>query len=348
MTSARIYHTSTYISQDNSVLITGGFNPSTITALVTTNKFKMNHDSVPMIPSKNLSVARYYHTADLVPSSNLVLIAGGMNSKYLPLNTAELFNPISGVTSTISMSTERAAHQSAVIPKSNKIVLIGGENSSYIPINTGDVYDGTQFMLVQNTMMHGRAGHTVTYLPTINKVLITGGSNGNPDDLIFYDTVELYDVTTNRFQSLHNIRMSSRRAGHTATYIPTPVNKVFIVGGGSNGTNILDTFDVFDVSTLSFVKSGTMKKKRSFHTATLLEKSKLILLAGGRASITEYQLAPCELVNSVTMTSTVLNCLNEPRFFHTATLIPSTEDVFMCGGIDSNRQVLARCERFEL
>jgi hypothetical protein len=65
--------------------------------------------------------------------------------------------------------------------------------------------------------------------------------------------------------------MSSRRAGHTATYIPISADKVFIAGGGSNETNILDTFDVFDASTLSFVKSGMMKEKRSFDTATLLE-----------------------------------------------------------------------------
>jgi hypothetical protein len=167
-------------------------------------------------------------------------------------------------------------------------------------------------------MMHGRVGHTFTYLPTINKVLITGGSNSNTEDLRFFDTVELYDVTTNRFQTLPNVRMSSRRAGYTATYIPTSADKVFIAGGGSNETNILDNFDVFDVSTLSFVKSGTMKEKRSFHTATLLEKSQLILLAGGRTSTTDYQIAPCEFVNPATMNSTVLNCLKEPCFFHTA------------------------------
>jgi hypothetical protein len=89
MTSGRIYHTSTYIAQNNSVLIAGGFNPSTITALATTN------NSVPLISSKNMSVARYDRTANLILSSGFVLIAGGMNSKYLPLDTAELFNPIS-------------------------------------------------------------------------------------------------------------------------------------------------------------------------------------------------------------------------------------------------------------
>ena len=348
MTSGRIYHASTYISQDNSVLITGGFNPSTITALATTNKFKVNKDSSSMIPSKNMSMARYDHTEDVVPSSGLVLISGGMNSEFMPHNTAELFNSISGMTSTVAMSTERATHKSAVISQSNKIVLIGGQNSSYLPINTGDVYDGTRFRLVPNTMMHGRVGHTITYLPTINKVLITGGSNGNTDELVFFDTVELYDVASNRFQPLSNIRMSSRRAGHTATYIPVPLNKVLIVGGGSNETNVLDTFDLFDVSTLSFVKSGPMKKKRTFHTATLLKNNKTILLAGGRTSVIDDQLAPCELFDSVSITSTVFNCLNEPRFFHTATFIPTTGGVFMCGGIDSNKQVLANCEHVEL
>jgi len=171
----------------------------------------------------------------------------------MPHNTAELFNPISGVTDVIQMSIERATYKSAVILNSNKIVLIGGQNSSYIPINTGDVFDGTQFMPVQkNTMMHGRVGHTVTYLPTINKVLIIGGSNSNTEDLILFGAVEWYDVITNRFPMLSNIRMSSRQAGHTVTYIRVPFNKVLRVGGGSNQTHVLNTFDIFDVSTHSF------------------------------------------------------------------------------------------------
>jgi hypothetical protein len=68
------------------------------------------------------------------------------------------------------------------------------------------------------------------------------------------------------------------------------------VGGGSNQTNVLNTFDIFDVSTRSFIKSGTMKTKRTFHTATL---------------------------------------------------IPPTGKVLVCGGVDSNKQVLASCERFQ-
>ena len=344
MTSPRIYHTSTFIPQDNSVLIAGGFNPSTISPLITTDRFLVTNDSLPMAASKNMSVARYDHTADIIPSTNIVLLAGGMNDAYLPHSTAELFNPISGATNTISLSIERATHKSVVIPNANKIVLIGGQNSSYIAINTGDVFDGTQFHSIENTMIEGRVGHTVTYLPTIDKVLITGGSNSNPDQVVFSDTVELYDVKTNRFQRLSNVRMSSRRAGHTATYIPAPVNQVFIVGGGSNETIVLDTFDIFDVSTLKFVKSGTMKEKRTFHTSNLLANNKQVLLVSGRTSVTDDQLASCELFNPITMSSSVVQCLNEPRFFHTATLVPSTGNVFVCGGVDSNKQALASCE----
>lgn len=348
MTSPRMYHTSTFIPQDTTVLIAGGFNPSSISALITADRFLVTNDSLPIVSTKNMSIARFDHTADLVPASNLVLLSGGTSGTFLPHNTAELFNPISGVTSTISMSTERATHKSAAIHNANKIVLIGGQNSSYIAINTGDVFDGTRFYPVQNTMIEGRVGHTVTYLPTIDKVLITGGSNGNPDQVVFSDTVEFYDVKTNRFQRLANVRMSSRRAGHTATYIPAPVNQVLIVGGGSNETTVLDTFDIFDVSTLKFIKSGTMKEKRTFHTSTLLTNNKQVLLVSGRTSVTDDQLAACELFNPVTMSSSLVECLNERRFFHTATLVPSTGNVFVCGGVDSNKQALASCELLEL
>lgn len=347
MTSPRIYHTSTFIPQDASVLITGGLDPSRVAPQITTDRFFVLNNSLPMATTRNMSVARFQHTADLIPSSSLVLLAGGVNGDFAPDATAELFNPISGITSTISMSMERIAHRSAVIPNANKIVLIGGQNASFMAVNTGDVFDGTQFSPVRNTMVEERVGHTATYLPTINKVLITGGANNIPDGADFSNTVELYDVQTNRFQRLSNIRMSSGRAGHTATYIPAPFNQVLIVGGGSNESTVLDTFDIFDVSTLKFIRSGTMKEKRTFHTATLLKNNKQILLTGGRTSVTDDQLASCELFNPMTFSSSTLKCLNEPRFFHTATLIPSTGNVFICGGVDSNQQAMGNCELFK-
>jgi hypothetical protein len=79
----------------------------------------------------------------------------------------------------------------------------------------------------------------------------------------------------------------------------------------------------------------------------ILKDNKTILFAGGRTSVTDDQLAPCELFNPTTMSSMIVKCLNEPRFFHTATLIPLTRNVLVCGGVDSNKQVLASCERIQ-
>ncbi len=87
--------------------------------------------------------------------------------------------------------------------------------------------------------------------------------------------------------------MSPKRAGDTTTYIRVPFNKVLIVGsGGSNQTNILHSFDA---SIFSFVENGIMKKKRTFHTATLLKDSKTILFASGHTSVIDDELASCEL-----------------------------------------------------
>ncbi|UJR19680.1 hypothetical protein I4U23_022814 [Adineta vaga] len=346
MTSCRMYHTSTFVSNYTSILITGGFNPSTTTALNTIDKFLIINDTLTMTSGQNMSTARYDHTADVVPSSKLVLIAGGMNSTYMPHVNAELFNSTTGVTSIIPMSIARATHKSAVIPNLNKIVLIGGQNSSYTALTSGDVFDGMQFKSVKNTMMIGRVGHTLTFLPTINKVLIIGGSNNNPDDIQYTNTLEFYDAATNMFQT-STLHMWSKRAGHTATYIPAPINKVLIVGGGSDEINVLDTFDIFDVTTLSFVANGTNKSKRTFHTATLLRNNKAVLLAGGRTSMTDDELAPCEIFNLVTMSSVIVKCLNVPRFFHTASFIPSTGNVLMCGGVDTSKQILNSCEQFQ-
>ena len=47
-------------------------------------------------PTGNLTIARKYHTATLLPSGK-VLVAGGWDSNSVELATAELYDPATGV-----------------------------------------------------------------------------------------------------------------------------------------------------------------------------------------------------------------------------------------------------------
>jgi WD40 repeat protein len=165
------------------------------------------------------------------------------------------------------------------------------------------------------------------------------------------DTIELYNFDSNMFESLDSIRMSTPRSLHTATYIPSPYNQVLIVGGTNNGTNTLNTYEIFSVSTLSLIKTGTIQSKRAFHTATLLKNNVDILINGGYSldeaiNVSSQSMAPCEIFNMTTMASTIVANMNVPRASHTAILLPNSGAVLCCGGVSSSNAALASCERY--
>ncbi len=216
------------------------------------------------------------------------------------LNDAELFNLTTGRTTLINMSSIRFDHQSTMIDSSNKIVLIGGTNENGTVSNSGDVFDGYTFTSVPNQMIYGRRYHTVSYLPTINKILIVGRETTIDCVPKILNTVELYNINTNMFESLTNIIMSSPRSLHTATLLKNNIDILIVDGYSSN--------EAIDVS---------------------------------------YQpIAPCELFNIPTMSTTIIANMNVPRAFHTGILLPTTSDVLCCGDVDSNNTPLSSCERY--
>ena len=351
MSSARYQPSTTLTTDENFVIISGSSSIYDFPSVSTSNIDILTKYG-NLISSQDLIYMRNFHTIDHLPSSNLILFAGGINAPNgNKLGNAELFDLTNGTTRLINMSSVRFDHQSTVINSSNKIVLIGGTNEDGTVSDSGDTFDGHEFTSVFNQMTYGRRYHTMTYLPTIHKILIIGGETTIQCISTILDTIELYNIDTNMFESLDNITMSSPRSLHTATYLPPPYNQVLILGGSSNGTNVLDTYEVFDVSSLSFINHGTLSSSHAAHTATLLKNKIDILIVGGYSSneaidVSYQPIAPCELFNIIAMTTTIAANMSIPRAFHTAVLLPNTNDVLCCGGVDSSNTPLSSCERY--
>ncbi|CAF3264075.1 unnamed protein product [Rotaria socialis] len=233
MSSIRYLHTSTLISQDGSVLITGGYNA--VVGLASTEKY---------IPSTGcfqtmscMSVARYLHTADQLPSlSSFVIIAGGYNTVSGVLNTADLFDPMTGNIITIALTSLRYARRSVVF-NASKLVLIGGGNG-VTTIATGDVFTAgspSLFTSANNAMPMAPFWHTATDLGNNSYLaFIAGGMDGRA---IFFSAVALYQASSTAFISLvAGVNMPTTRAYHTATYLPAPYNQVLLTGGNLDST----------------------------------------------------------------------------------------------------------------
>src|SRR6516162_9795239 len=69
----------------------------------------------------DLITARYYHTGTLLPNGQ-VLVAGGLGDRFVPLASAELYDPASGMWAAASrMTTKRARQTATLLP--NGVVL---------------------------------------------------------------------------------------------------------------------------------------------------------------------------------------------------------------------------------
>lgn len=337
LTSARIQHTSTYYPNDHSVLIAGGFLGS---PLITIEKYLPSTGCFQA--GLSMPRARRSHTSDILPAfPDHILFAGGVGTSII-LNSADLFNPNTGQTLTLPLTSGRYAHESALFG-SSQLAVIGGINSAGTHSNTGDaMFSGlnSTFFSVTNTLNSVRIDHTVTRLGNQSGlILVVGGQ--------YLSTSELFYGASNVFIPLGSGgTMSSARAYHTATYFPS-LDKVLIIGGHTDGWNSQNTMTLFDVPTLSFTSlTSTMSTRRSWHTATLLSNGKVLVVGGHNNSIT---LTSCELVDPLNnyLVTPVAN-LNIARLRHTATLIPdnSTGTVLICGGTTNGVAALDTCELY--
>ncbi|CAF3733957.1 unnamed protein product [Adineta steineri] len=335
MTTVRDFQKSAFILATNSVLIVGGYNSNS--SLSSTEKFLESNKS--FIRLNDTLQPRQFHTVDRL-SNYVVVIAGGWSA----LQTAELYDPLLGISNTlINMTAPRAAHTSAVIDdgssSTTKVLLVGGRDPTDTLV-TGDVFDSTTgvFAAVANNMTSERYCHTATAIGN-GYVLIAGGMNNASVDL---DSLELYNSSSNLFVPL-SARLSPGRSYHTATYIPS-IQAVLFVGGFLQSVP-LKTYDLFDISTFTFtILNASTLSARAYHTATLLLDEQVLIVGG---EVTYVRTSSCELYRPATNTFITVSNMSTDRADHTSTLLTNTGQVLVCGGENQNSMVLNSCELYQ-
>ena len=89
-------------------------------------------------------------------------------------------------------------------------------------------------------------------------------------------STDIYDVASNVWYPAGPL--SAARSGHTATALP---DGRVIVAGGTDGTNALDSVEIFEPQTGLFSVLGVLSSPRNDHGAALAGTK--VVVAGGRA-----------------------------------------------------------------
>ena len=162
-----------------------------------------------------------------------------------------------------------------------------------------------------------RSDFTATALQN-GLVLVAGGINSAGS---VEKTVELYDPVTNKWTQTGD--MKTARRGHSATLLRD--GRVLITGGydGTTATTALNKAETYDPATGVWTNtSGTLIQARRWHTSTLLNSDKVLIVGG---SVSSGSGTVVELFDPVAGTFTATGSLRLPRQGHTATLLPTGE-----------------------
>jgi hypothetical protein len=342
MSTARVGHTATLLT-NSKVLIAGGSGPysSRLPLLATAELY--DPSSGTFTATGIMATPRLVHTATLLPNGK-VLIAGGArdispNGQYLPVASAELYDPSSGTfTATGSMATSRVYHSATLLPN-GKVLIAGGArdispDGNYLPVaSEAELYDlstGT-FTGIGSLDDGNYRAYNGDYTPSTilladGRVLIVGASahlydpgTGGLSDRIFDNYLGLY-------------------VNQTGTLL---MNGKVLFAGWDDAEGDFWGPELFDPLTEMFTKTVNMNGRRADHTATLLPDGTVLIAArgwfwsGGEVFYTE---APYETVNSaelydpVTGTFSKTGNMATDRYGHTATLLNDGR-VLIAGGI---------------
>jgi Kelch motif protein len=167
-----------------------------------------------------------------------VLVAGGINTSWLFLRSAELYDPATERwTATGDMITARPLFVATLLHNGKVLVAAGVRDEPYdhygYGIEKAELYDpDTGQWSVTGSLTQPRALNSMTLLSN-GMVLVAGGYD------IAANGVELYDPATGRWSVTGNL--NTARSDHTATLLAN--GKVLVAGGTSSSPNSAELYD---------------------------------------------------------------------------------------------------------
>lgn len=232
----------------------------------------------------SMSTARYAHTASMLPNGK-VLVAGGAYGADIPVSSAELYDPNTGVwTTTASLDVARQYH-SATLLNDGRVLVAGGATIN--AISSVELYDpATGNWAVTNSLTTPRQSHVAILLAN-GKVLVAGGYNVGTT----FSTCELYNPATGTWTPTGSL--SYPRIHHTVAMLQN--GKVLVVGGVTAEGPYHAISELYETASGTWTVSGTLNAARILHTMTLLPNGQPLVAGGSNPS--RVVLSSAELYN---------------------------------------------------
>ncbi|CAF0806182.1 unnamed protein product [Adineta ricciae] len=269
----------------------------------------------------NMTVGRCSHTTSALSNSS-VLAAGGRDSNYAALLSAEIYNPVTGTwIVTGNMSIARFRHTATVLANGQVLVIGGYGNAT---LSSSEIYDpSTGRWAVVGNMSIARMYHTASLLLN-TKVLVVGGQS---ESIVANNNAQIFDPSTGAWSATGSL--NTGRCCHTASVL---TNGKILVTGGRNGVDNLRSAELYDPLLQLWSVTGSMNFARSFHTASVLINGS-VLVAGGYNDTNTFTNS-AELYNPATGTWATVGAMSTARSYHTASVL-TNGNVLLAGGYNN-------------
>ena len=294
-------------------------------------------------PTGSMTVPRAGQTITLLRDGRVLLTGGVQNAGFRSeLSSAEIYDPATGTFSaTGSMSVPREGHTATML-RDGRVLVAGGSPNGIQTTGSAEIYNPANGTF-SNTghLNQPRVAHVAALLGS-GKVLIAGGGRGGmPGGYISYDTAEMYDPATSSFTAMR-VHMKSDRVGAAAVKLND--GRVLIVGGKSgrvvssrhrnlSSLTPLNTAEIYDPESGTFIRTGDMSAPHYLGTATLLNDGNVLVVGGWtiRGPIV-VGMRDAEVYQPGTNRFSRAGETNVARLTNTATLLNDGE-VLIAGGV---------------
>lgn len=289
MTIRRWSHTATTLA-DGRVLVTGGRTGSTAANGIVLNTAEV-YDPVVNEWTETagpMSVGRRSHTATLLPDGKVLIAGGGSGvatASSQPIQSAELFDPATGLFTVIGNMVERRSAHSAILLDDGTVLISAGSNGTgtLFPTNTAEIYDPADNSFTPVGPMNYphlaqlpgklRDGRIVQGSSYYNVTHTSAGGR-------ITDESEIYDPATRVFTPIAPMFKQRIDIGAQGLLDGT----LLIAGGVTTSPNFPSIFqstsEIFDPATNSWKLSGIMSSGRDEFSGLLLDDGRVVISGG--------------------------------------------------------------------